>query len=183
MKKLILLFITVFTLSCCSKSENSSTPVAPIDQLPPATQTGANKVGCLVNGQVFLPYQSNPFGVPSVTCSYQFVNNNYEFGFGIRNDKMSEARGITILTNKLEFIQGQTYLLKQEEITNSSFAYYKIGFSNGFGTNTINTGELKITRLDETNAIISGTFWFDAVNSIGTKVEVREGRFDMQYSQ
>ncbi|MEJ7676398.1 MAG: hypothetical protein WKG06_00655 [Segetibacter sp.] len=30
-------------------------------------------------------------------------------------------------------------------------------------------GELKITKLDETNRIVSGTFWFDAVNKNGEK--------------
>lgn len=30
-------------------------------------------------------------------------------------------------------------------------------------------------------AIISGTFWYDAINSTGQKVEVRNGRFDMHF--
>ena len=42
-------------------------------------------------------------------------------------------------------------------------------------------GELKITHHDFSNAILSGTFWFDAVNSNGEIVEVREGRFDRHY--
>ena len=29
--------------------------------------------------------------------------------------------------------------------------------------------------------IQSGTFWFDAVNEKGKKVEIREGRFDMHF--
>lgn len=182
MKSLISILTLALIFSCCSKKEDEQ-PTTPVDQLPPASQTGANKVGCLVNGQVFLPYQENPVGVPAVTCSYQYLNGSYEFGLGIRNDKLSKVRGITILSNKLEFILGQTYTLQQEESINSSFAYYKIGFSNGFGTNTVNKGEIRIIKLDQVNAIISGTFWFDAINSAGEKVEVREGRFDMQYSQ
>ena len=43
------------------------------------------------------------------------------------------------------------------------------------------TGELKITKLDTQQRIISGTFWYDAINSDGEKVEIREGRFDMRY--
>ena len=42
-------------------------------------------------------------------------------------------------------------------------------------------GKLIITKLDEINQIVSGTFWFDAVNDKGEKVEVREGRFDVHY--
>ena len=179
MKKLIIIFLATVLFFGCSK--NDETPTAAADQLPPATQTGAKKVGCLVNGQVLLPRGSNPFGPPISTCSYQFIDGSYEFGLGFTNDK-DGFKGITILSNKQMFVQGQTYLLKQELIVNSCYAYYNEGLLY-FGTNTINTGELKITKLDQTNAIISGTFWFDAVNSAGVKVEVREGRFDMQYSQ
>ena len=39
------------------------------------------------------------------------------------------------------------------------------------------------TRLDEVKQIVSGTFWFDAVNDKGEKVEVREGRFDMIFTK
>jgi hypothetical protein len=30
---------------------------------------------------------------------------------------------------------------------------------------------------------VAGTFWFDAVNDRGEKVEVRQGRFDMLFSR
>ncbi|MFN3908227.1 MAG: hypothetical protein ACK4JX_04270 [Flavobacterium sp.] len=73
MKHLFLLLLTL-SLSCCSKDDDQ--PKNPVDQLPPATQVGANKVGCLVNGEVFLPKGSNPFGPPLITCFYQFVNNS-----------------------------------------------------------------------------------------------------------
>ena len=38
-----------------------------------------------------------------------------------------------------------------------------------------------ITKLDTINKIISGTFAFDAVNSTGKKVEIRDGRFDVKF--
>ena len=53
MKKIILLlcmFLTLIGTSCDNNDDNNSG-----DKLPPETQTGANTVGCLVNGQVFLP--------------------------------------------------------------------------------------------------------------------------------
>lgn len=48
-------------------------------------------------------------------------------------------------------------------------------------TNILKTGELTITRVDISNSIISGIFWFDAVNEAGDIVEIREGRFDWNY--
>ena len=54
---------------------------------------------------------------------------------------------------------------------------------NEFFTNDNFKGELIITKFDQVNQIISGTFWFDAVNNKGEKVEVRDGRFDMTYNK
>jgi hypothetical protein len=177
MKHIFLLLLTLF-LGGCSKDDDQT--INPVDQLPSATQIGANKVGCLLNGEVFLPKGSNPLGPPIMTCHYQFVDNGYEFGLGFTNNSHG-IRGITILTNKLEFVQGQTYVIKQEEIENSVYAYFNNGLIY-FGSNSIKTGQLTITKLDQVNNIISGTFWFDAENSNGMVVQVREGRFDMQYS-
>jgi hypothetical protein len=53
MKKIFLLLITSFALWSCDKDDKPSNP---IDQLPPATQTGAGTFGCLVNG---VPYVDN----------------------------------------------------------------------------------------------------------------------------
>ena len=181
MKKLIFIFLATVLLFGCSK--NDETPIAAADQLPPATQTGANKVGCLVNGQVLLPYQKNPFGPSAVVCFYQFVNNQFHFSLGFSNDKISgELKGINVASTNIQFQQGQIYQLKLDN-GNNAFASYGIQGTPIFVTNNNIFGELKITKLDQINAIISGTFWFDAVNSAGVKIEVREGRFDMQYSQ
>ena len=58
---------------------------------------------------------------------------------------------------------------------------YALNSNNNYYTNLIKTGELTITRVDLSNSIISGTFWFDAINSEGEVVEIREGRFDWNY--
>ena len=182
MKSLISILTIVLIFSCCSKKEDEQ-PTTPADQLPPATQIGANKVGCLVNGQVLLPYQKNPLGVPTVVCFYQYVNSQFDFSLGFSNDKISGGiKGINVASHNIVFQQGQTYQLKLDN-GNSAFASYGIQSTPIFITNNSIIGELRITKLDQTNAIISGTFWFDAINNAGVKVEVREGRFDMQYSQ
>lgn len=58
MKKFLLLFTVLTVIVACNKDDQAPQPepqIAEIDKLPPATQTGANKVGCLVNGKAFLP--------------------------------------------------------------------------------------------------------------------------------
>lgn len=55
--------------------------LAPIDQLPPATQTGANTFGCLINGEVFKPSGSN-LGGPVLSASYILYNGKYGLSIG-----------------------------------------------------------------------------------------------------
>ena len=54
----------------------------------------------------------------------------------------------------------------------------------GYGTDSTTTGQVTITHFDQLNQIVSGTFWFDAVEATkGDTVHVTNGRFDMHYTQ
>jgi hypothetical protein len=68
-----------FTLSGmqCEKDQN----IPEIDKLPPATQTGANTFGCMVDGKAFMPRKSGWFGGPVLQCSYQYTVNNGHLGY------------------------------------------------------------------------------------------------------
>ena len=66
MKKTLLLIVIGLTLSCCNNDDDNGG-----DTLPPETQTGANTVGCLVNGEVFLPKAE---GInPAVVVNYEYL--------------------------------------------------------------------------------------------------------------
>lgn len=52
-----------------------------------------------------------------------------------------------------------------------------------YKTSETQTGELKITKLDYDNHIVSGTFWFDVKDSNGVVHEIRDGRFDVQFTE
>ncbi len=67
--------IAVIALSFLAAGCEKEKP-APIDQLPPATQTGANTFGCLVNGEVFKP-SGSPLGGPVLSASYILYNGKY----------------------------------------------------------------------------------------------------------
>jgi hypothetical protein len=184
MKNLILILFTTFSLSCCNKDEDKT----PIEQLPPATTTGANTAGCLVNGVAFLPKGSSQFG-PILSCFYQQDQNNYHFGLNFRERTSNESKSVNISLNPTQLIEGNTYTLG--EIINGSSNYISnfaefiinnnITTSNRYNTTIINIGELKITKLNTQQHIISGTFWYDAINPQGDIVKIREGRFDMHY--
>lgn len=178
-----ILTLIILTASQCRKNK----PENPADQLPPETQTGANTFGCLVNGKVFKPGGASLIG-GSLQCNYQIVNNGYYFVLIGRNQTGSNLlTSVGLYTDSLPIQQGNKFNLKARIKGNSSADYFKAlsayqyeQFNTEGGTYS---GELWIKKLDPVNQIVSGTFWFDAVTANGQKVEVREGRFDVRYTQ
>lgn len=175
MKNLILILITTFTLSCCSKDDNKT----PLEQLPSATTIGANTAGCLVDGKAILPKGYIPSG--NLVCNYI---NGKDFSIGFSQSKGNEFLSVGVISYNKSLIVGETYQLK-EYGPNSNFGEYRTVYNDieetRYRTNATITGELKITNHNFDKAILSGTFWFDAINKDGKIVKIREGRFDMQY--
>ena len=161
MKKLILLLFTTFTLSCCNNDDDK--PQTELEKLPPATQTGANTFGCLLDGKAFLPGN----GQNTLDCVYQFVNDEYYFALQGNNEINNFSVLIGLSTNAKHIEQNNTYALNGMFSTTDGTTY---------------TGELTITKLDDINHIVSGTFWFDIVDFQGNSHQIRDGRFDMQYT-
>ena len=176
MKKIISLLIITTFLACCNKDDNP-TPTNPVDQLPPATQTGANTFGCLLDGEIFKPGLTNN----SYNCFYQLVDGEYYFLVTANRTKNNILKGIFVGTEKRTISQGQTLNL-YERIGGNAWGTYFLN-SDPYTTNVINTGELKITKLDFTNNIVSGTFWYDVKDNQGVIHQIRDGRFDMQFTQ
>jgi len=180
----LLLFISVsFFFLACKKN------IPAIDQLPPATQTGAHTFGCLVNGKIFKP-KGDLFSGTISSSSYQYLNSSlskgYFFSVSAKNTSSDFVKGVSINTDSLSIQQGQTIILEKYGKKGAAAGQFSI-IGNDFIfheylTTPSEKGELIITKLDSINRIVSGTFWFDAVNSNGEKVEVREGRFDMPYT-
>ncbi len=181
MKKLIFLLCVlslISTTSCDNDDDNNNN-----DTLPPATQIGANTVGCLVNGDVFLPRSE---GInPAVVVNYEFINGEFYFSLTLNDLRGTGVKTVSVRTREIDLETGGVYILDKDNTIFESFigggGVYGVDASNYFYTNSIKTGELTITRLDLSNSIISGTFWFDAINEEGEIVEIREGRFDYEY--
>jgi hypothetical protein len=181
---LLLPLLAALLLAGCRKSN-----VDPIDQLPPATQEGKFTFGCLVNGKAYLPKGAG-LGGPVLSAYYQHLNTStaqgYFFNVAAKRDNKNSKEGIAINGNGLALKEGEKYVLRNSPDEGEIFAEYVIfldGHMNAFETRGPFQGELHITRFDQDRQIVAGTFWFDAVNDRGEKVEVRQGRFDMLYSQ
>ncbi|UUV22122.1 DUF6252 family protein [Paenimyroides aestuarii] len=186
MKKIFLLFAVALLIIACYKDDEAPQPTpepTEIEKLPPATQTGANKVGCLVNGKAFLPEgqltgSSNPY------CGYFHDAFSLVFNVVKNNDNITAngTESVVVYSSNTFLEEGNTYVLQAENSDHSGG--YRVFDRNDYqfyDTNDEYIGELHITKLDKTNNVISGTFWFDAVNEQSKKVEIREGRFDMVF--
>jgi hypothetical protein len=189
MKQLLLFFLSCVLLSSGCKKQK---PVNPIDQLPAATQEGKNTFGCLVNGKVFLPKGSS-LG-PILSSYYQYIYSpspqGYVFQVAARDNSHEDDRfSVVLLVDSIKLVSPTIIPLKKSIKGNGGGAYYSSIFNGTafltkdfFTTNQTN-GELTITKFDTNTQIVSGTFWFDAVNSNGDTIKVTEGRFDMKYTR
>jgi hypothetical protein len=185
MKNILQLFlslaiITTFTFGNCKRNQNPN----PVDELPPETQTGANTFGCLIDGKVFLP-KGNPLAGPVKKAQYQFANGRQGFGISASRSDGEESQSVGVGGDSIIINVGVYELSSRNNAGKLSGLYIvsKIGtLGNYYYTNEIQKGQINIKHFDTINQIVSGTFWFDALNSTtGKIVQVREGRFDMPY--
>lgn len=179
MKKLLLLLTIISSFSCCN-NDDDNTPTNPIDQLPPATQTGAQTFGCLINGEAFVPPS---FGSNAPSAFYQFVDGAYTLGISAGTGGGTELKSINIGCLDMPLIEETNYNLL-EFVTGNYFGEYYLGGGNGeiYSTTVNNPGTLTITRFDQENFIISGTFNFTVLDNDGNEINITNGRFDMNYT-
>ena len=173
MKNLLYLLLITFSLSCCNKDDDKT----PLEQLPPATQTGAGTFGCLVNGE---PYVDNS---GFFNCFYQLVDGEYYFGIGGRKD--SFIRQIVIGSEKKNIETGINLQLKSRT-DNNFWANVSFDCLNCINANTTNesAGIIKFTTLDFQNNIVSATFEFTVTDAnTGIIYNITEGRFDAIFTQ
>jgi len=183
---LIVIFSLVLLSAKCKKDNQG--PVSELSKLPAATQIGANTFGCLVNGTAFTPKNLGFFQGPDLRCEYSDIyGEGHYFMLSVANkDKNNTLSQIVVETNALAIAQGQTIVLNIKNNGNADAFYDLImndGTENRYVTNNTVSGQLIITRLDQLNGIVSGTFYFNAINSINDTVKVTNGRFDMAYIQ
>ncbi len=171
MKKLnvYLIIILITFLTGCDRDKDSSTKK---DVLPPITQEGKNTFGCKVNGEVWVPQSG--FLINALTSSYQsnvFIldakRETEELDEEIFYSGFFDAVGSYSLPNA-------NHTVEFNKVINSILHYYYV--------DTINSGVVTITKLDTTEGIIAGTFYFDAIDTTTNEVlHVTDGRFDVKY--
>jgi hypothetical protein len=185
-KKAITFILLILVCAFCGcKKKQADTPQTELEKLPPATQTGANTFGALVNGQAFLPHTSFYSYVSPYQCNYIYTNGGYYLTVAGTMEVNTDYHDIVLGTNLLPITEGTTLKLENSnENGKASGLYYLItGTTVRYSTTTYVSGQLYISHFDQVKQVVSGTFFFDAIDQNGNTVHITDGRFDMQYTR
>lgn len=171
-----LLLTALLGLSQCKKS--NSGPAKPEDQLPPATQTGANTFGCLVNGQPWTPQGYNGTSNYSVVYDTGIQGGHLDIQTYRYPDASNALQGLAIISGQI--VQVGTYSLRSPQRAAALYSDYKLGcyWSSRDSATTYRRGRLTITRLDLNAGIVAGTFEFTLAQPGCDTIRVTQGRFD-----
>jgi hypothetical protein len=177
MKKLLTAVAAALVLLSCNKD---------VEELPPATDTGAQTFGARVDGKFWIP---KGFGVvptsPILEARFENTNNlvinarNFagqptetEFEIYLFNVTGPGTYNLNVNTGKYPGHSG-------------NYAYYierKFHPLNEWITNSQYTGTVRLTKVDRENKIVAGTFEFNAITMEGDPkpLSVTDGRFDVK---
>lgn len=177
MKNFILLSILVAGLAACSKK---------VEELPPATTTGANTFGASVKGALWTPRGKGIIPTAPILEANFAGNNSYIINARNFGSTPNESEIELFLYN---VTAPGTYALNTSTSSGvnaiASYGLYierKVSPIGNWITDPQHTGSITVTRLDPVAKIISGTFYFTGKDIMGTAgpVTVTEGRFDVK---
>ncbi len=169
MRNILLILISCLALLSCDKNDDDNSQ-DPISQLPPATMTGENTFGFLLNGE--------PINVTNTTQQFAIYQGGF-LQFGAEPEfNNTEIRIKFILLNPL----GENIQYDLTDFSNYRSRIQIISSSNCFYDyeETI-TGNVFFSKIDSTNFIISGKFEFTTSTDGCEQVQITDGRFDLQY--
>lgn len=199
---MICMFIVVLG---CKKDHVAPTP--PVDNidlhkypgLPDATQSGENTMGCLINGETWVPKVDGVIGWPSphkMSVWYgelgkslgiidQFSLRIYCIKLVGRNEKLANFDIDESFSIEIKPIKS----LEKASIQNKEFYYIEYFKRNNFEPwklyilDTLAPANIEITKLDTLHNIVSGLFNFrlKEIDDSKDTLRITNGRFDAKY--
>ena len=166
---LFLLLPLLLAPSCADDDE-----LTPLDQLPPATQTGENIVACLIDGEPWIN-DENRTGEVNISAFYDDRFNTITINSTKSiSDYTYSALGFRIVPPKIGF----------QDINPFSIVYTKTTSTNS--NDYLITGStfcfVNITHLGIEERIIAGTFEGIIVSeNINDTIAITDGRFDVTF--
>ena len=173
MRLLLLVFTSLSLLAAsCTKDEYD-----PLDELPPATQEGRNKMGCLING---VPWKNRGGSVsdPSIKGNYGSMPPGVSV-VAFDNEPQDASTLYEVFVIKVDpLVEGlipiQQYSAEYERVNANNPELYRL--------DTLSPALIEITRHDSSNRILAGFFNFVLINIDGKeRLEITDGRFDVIY--
>ncbi len=190
---LTLLALLLFFQVSCDKDEND----CPTYELPPATQTGENTIGCLVDEVVLVPRRGGLWS--PYTKQFRYNDETGEMFFWIRF--LAKEKDYECGYQKISMRFAADSIFSEGKVEADKFGATANTYPEYMGDLKIyryrktmheipSEIKLKITKLDTTNNIISGMFYFEMYEHISglnddfdfdSKLIITEGRFDFNY--
>ena len=174
---LLLAIVAVFTRCTKEKTNNSIN----IPGLPPATQTGANTLGFLLNGMPWVPAGNN--GTPNLTIGLDTgVNNVKFFIIGAYSDLPQNLTEF-----KISFPENASASFPV--LINPSLLVGFVSFKDRDGCkritsdpSNISNTSISISKYDKGKRIVSGNFDCKIYNpACGDTIRITHGRFDLKF--
>ena len=187
----MLLFISATTSQCTKTSTNPDD----LNVLPPETQTGAGTFACKINGVVW-KYKDPDYRILNSSPMFQYTfnpdeksgklvvagfrytgNSTYDDGVGIYADSLLLFNSRETLAGKVSGISYGNNLILNDCALQTTVDTNDSSNNRFFN----NSGRITITKLDNSNKIISGTFYCTLKRSSCDTVKITDGRFDFKY--
>ena len=177
---ILLLVITSGFTQCCKEKPNNNND-NDIPGLPPATQTGANTLGFLLNGVPWTPAGNN--GTANLSIDFDPGINNGGFGiFGYRGIAVGNVEYFGIgITDSLNFKTAPFSLLLYNK-SKYSILFLRNSCDHRWTDTLVKaSGSLTVSKLDRTNNVIAGAFNATLIKNGCDTIRITEGRFDMKF--
>jgi hypothetical protein len=174
----LLLLAALLGLSQCKNNSPTPTPINQVELLPPATQTGRETFGFLLNGRAW-NLNGNP-SRPAFTADYTYPRLQLRAIGGI--DSTNTAGLLVGGTINIYIINANstgTYVVSDKDSSSVEYTGYNSGPSKClYSTDNTHLATVTVTRLDFNARIVSGTFSFILETPGCKNVVVTQGRFD-----
>ncbi len=177
------LVIIVTIAAACKKNNSTTNDPNNVPGLPPATQSGANTFGCLVNGVPWVP-QGYGGSSPNLSIDYDPSFNNGIFGIAAYRKTITDNTYISIgIGDSIRLISAPyTFNIGFKKLGG---AYFVDSFyCQRMSTDSLHkiSGFITISKLDRSKNIISGSFECQLFNpNCGDTIKITNGRFDFKF--
>jgi Family of unknown function (DUF6252) len=170
------LYLALGLLTQCSSCKDQDP--SPEEQLPPATQTGANTFGCLVNGKAWTPRGNN--GTANFAASYCCSSDGGILNIRVYRIVTSDNIYQNLTLGCSPISAPGTYDFSNVSQTALSWndRQQSTCYLSNRDAGTYCRGQLRVTRLDVQTGIVAGTFDFTLAKPGCDTIKVTQGRFD-----